>query len=312
MLIILFLIIFSLFTVQLSAQQLPDIFADTPKELIETKIITEFPVNTFLENIAITKKGEMFVTSLEDGVIYRIKDDGKKSVFAKIDGKVAGIAFDATENLLVTGWAKSTNPTVFEIDKSGKIQSETLIKDAIFLNGIIHFKGSRFLIADSYKGVIWEFDAKTNNYSVWLSDEKLARTNPQNPFPAINGLRIFKNTLYATNTEQQLLLKIPIDKNGEPAKPEIFIEKINGDDFAIDKKGNIYITTHVYNNIVKVSPTGKMTIVVEGETVIGGTSLALGRGKFKQNIYIVTNGGMSLPPVKGVQSAKIIRIKSNK
>lgn len=294
-----------------NGQELPPIFANTPKRLVAAKTIAGFPAKTFLENIAIDKRGNIFVTSLEDGKIYKITPSGQKREFAKIDGKVAGITFDRKEDLLVSGWAGGKTPSLFRISKQGAVGAPTAIKGAIFLNGITPLKGDKFLIADSYRGAIWEFDAKTKKYGIWLEEAALARSNSKNPFPAVNGLKIFGNTLYATNTERQQILRIPVLLNGRAGKPHVFSERINGDDFAIDSAGNLYVTTHVYNNVVRVSPSGKTTIIAEsGAGMTGSTALAFGRGKRdRRAIFVVTNGGMSLPPKGGIQSAKVVRLE---
>lgn len=44
-------------------QDLPPIFADTPKQIVKATTLTEFPVNTFLENILVDKDGIIFVTT---------------------------------------------------------------------------------------------------------------------------------------------------------------------------------------------------------------------------------------------------------
>lgn len=292
--------------------QLPPIFAETTRKIIDAKTIAEFPVNTFLENIAVNKKGDLFITSLEDGKIHRISNDGTKREFAKIDGKVAGLAFDKKENLIVSGWANGTTPGVFIISKKGRLESSTPISGAIFLNGVTWLKDNRFLIADSYKGTIWEFDTKTKTAKVWLENEMLARSNEKNPFPAVNGLKNFKNTLYATNTERQQILRIPVLANGSAGKPEIWLEKINGDDFAFDTNGNLFVTTHVYNSVLRIEPNGKTTVVAENGNIIGNTSLAFGSGKNKNTIFVVTNGGISFPPKEGVQTAKVVKIEIGK
>lgn len=52
--------------------QLPPIFADTPEEIFPAKTLGTFPVNTFLENITTDSQGNIFVTSYEEGIIYRL------------------------------------------------------------------------------------------------------------------------------------------------------------------------------------------------------------------------------------------------
>lgn len=290
--------------------QLPPIFADTPKQIVNAKVIAEFPVNTFLENVVVDKKGDLFVNSYEDGKVYRVAPAGAKTEFAQIPGKVAGIAFDGKGNLIISGVTNEKKAAIFRVDKTGKVETLATIDAAIFLNGVTVLSGDKFLIADSYKGAIWEFDAKTKKSAVWLADESLARKESNNPTPAVNGLKIFGGNLYATNAQNQQIFRIPILAGGKAGKPELFVEKINGDDFAFDASGNLFVTTHVYNNVVRIAPDGKMTIIAaESENVTGDTSLVFGRGKNKNAVYVVTNGGMSLPPAGGVQTAKIVRLQ---
>lgn len=304
------IIFFSISNGAVVSAQLPQIFADTPKQIVNAKVIAEFPVNTFLENVAVDKKGDLFVNSYEDGKVYRVTPTGAKTEFAQIPGKIAGIAFDGKGNLIISGVTNEKKAAIFRIGKMGKVETLATITDAIFLNGVTLLSGDKFLIADSYKGAIWEFDAKTKRSAIWLADESLARKNLNNPTPAVNGLKIFGVNLYATNTQNQQIFRIPILAGDKAGKPELFVEKINGDDFAFDASGNMFVTTHVYNNVVRIAPDGKMTIIAaENENVTGDTSLIFGRGKNKNAIYVVTNGGMSNPPASGVQTAKVVRLE---
>ncbi len=72
---------------------LPPIYADTSIELVPAKVITSFPVNTFLENLAIAPDGTIFVTNHEAGKIVRITPDGNQQIHASVEGKVSGLAF---------------------------------------------------------------------------------------------------------------------------------------------------------------------------------------------------------------------------
>lgn len=148
-------------------------------------------------------------------------------------------------------------------------------------------------------------------YDIWLEDEALARPNPENPFPAVNGLKVFGNTLYATNTQRQTLLRIPILADGAAGEPGVFAENINGDDFALDEDGNLYVTTHVYNSVVRVDAVGDVTVIAEAdEGVTGSTALAFRPdAQNARAVFVVTNGGMSLPPPSGVQPAKVVRLE---
>jgi putative intracellular protease/amidase/sugar lactone lactonase YvrE len=298
--------------------QLPAIFDHTPAEIAPAQVITEFPVNTFLENIAIDAQGTIFVTSYEEGKIYRITSSGECREFAKIDGNVAGVVIDRAGNLLVAaaivgGASLKENrktPTILQIHSTGVVESQIALPDAIFLNGMTHLEGSRYLVADSYKGVIWEVDAIAKTTRIWIQDPLLARSDASNPFPAVNGIKIYNNSLFASNTQRQLLIRIPLADNSTPGTPEVFLTNVNLDDFAFDARGNLYGTTHVYNSVIRISSEKQITTIAQAaQGMAGSTALAFGRGeRDRTSIYITTNGGMSLPLPTGLEPAKVVRL----
>jgi len=136
-------------------------------------------------------------------------------------------------------------PTVFSISSAGEVAVLVTLPDAMFLNGVTLLDGDRALIADSYRGAIWEVNVPAKTVQIWLEHPLLARSSADQEFPAVNGLKIFDQVLYASNTQQMQLLKIPI-VDGQPGTPEVFVSPINLDDFAFDQEGNLYGTTHIY------------------------------------------------------------------
>jgi len=87
-----------------SQTRLPPIFQDITRDITQAEIISSFPVNTFLENIAIDDIGDLYTTSLEEGVIYHIGIEGEKVLFAKINGQLAGIHYLGERHFLLNGW----------------------------------------------------------------------------------------------------------------------------------------------------------------------------------------------------------------
>ncbi|MDZ8053222.1 MAG: SMP-30/gluconolactonase/LRE family protein [Aulosira sp. ZfuVER01] len=297
-----------------NSAMLPPIYADTPIELAPAKIITSFPVNTFLENLAIAPDGTIFVTNHEVGEIVRITPDGNQQIYASVEGKVSGLAFTSNGDLVATGWNADSIPVVSLITADGTVETLLKLPDATFLNGITPLSHTQYLAADSYRGVIWLIDIAQRHSSIWLEHSLLARSNPENVIPAANGLKRFGNFLYVSNTEKMLLLRIPLSLTNEPSEPEIFLELTNIDDFAFDVEGNLYGATHIYNSVVKITPDGKTTIIAQAEQgVIGSTAVAFGQTQSERTaIYVVMNGGMFLPPPTGVVPANVVRIEVGK
>ncbi|MEA5503613.1 gluconolactonase [Halotia wernerae UHCC 0503] len=293
---------------------LPPIYVDKPIELAVAKIITSFPVNTFLENLAIAPDGTIFVTNHEAGQIVRITPDGNQQIHATVEGKVSGLAFTTNGGLVATGWNADSISVVSLIAADGTVETLLTLPDAIFLNGIIPLSGTQYLTADSYRGAIWLIDVAQGRGSIWLEHSLLARSNPENVIPAANGLKRFGDILYVSNTEKMLLLKVPITIAGEANEPEIFVEKTNIDDFAFDVEGNLYGATHIYNSVIKITPDGNTTIIAQSEQgVIGSTAVAFGQTQSDRTaIYVVMNGGMILPHPTGVVPANVVRLEVGK
>jgi sugar lactone lactonase YvrE len=277
---------------------------------IAGQTVKAFPPLTFLESIVTTADGSLLVSSYPDGKIYAVDTTGQSHLFAQVDGTIAGLAPECGGSLLVNGWAGGKEPAVYRVSSDGRAALLLKLAGAQFPNGWSHLKGARFLLADSFKGVIWEIDVAKPAARIWLAHELLTRTDEKAPIPGVNGLKIFGHNLYASNGQRQSILRIPVGADGSPGKPEVFVKDLFIDDFAFDTKGNLYGATHMHNSVVKVSPSGEITTIGDIDSgLAGATAVAFGRGqRDRQAIFVTTNGGMSLPPPGGVQPGRIIRL----
>jgi hypothetical protein len=278
--------------------------------LVPAQTIAEFPVNTFLESIAVAADNTLFITSHYEGKVIRIDADGVPTTYATIAGKATGLAMTSDGDLLLSGWDNQETSVVWRITTDGAIYLLAKLPEAMFLNGLTRLIGDRYLIADSYRGAIWELNTSNETFSIWLEHPDLARSSPEEVFPAVNGLKIYDRFLYASNTQKQQLVKIPILADGLAGEPEIFVTGVNIDDFAFDIAGNLYGTTHVFNSVVKIDQEGTVTTIAQLEQgVAGSTALAFGRTEGdRTGIYVTTNGGMSYPPATGIEPAKVVRL----
>ncbi len=289
----------------------PTLFGDTPIALVPAHTIAEFPVNTFLESIVVDADNTLFITSHYEGRVIRIGVDGIATTFAMITGKATGLALIPDGRLLLSGWDEQNTSVVWEISTEGTARILVSLPDAIFLNGITPLTNALYLLADSYRGAIWEIDVAQGKTRIWLEHPLLARANHDNEVPAVNGLKIFAGHLYASNTQNTQIVRIPIQANNQPGEPEIFVRDVNIDDFAFDAAGNLYGTTHVFNSVVKIAPDGSITTIAQAkEGMVGTTAVAFGRSAENlTHLYVTTNGGMSFPPPTGLEPAKVVRLE---
>jgi hypothetical protein len=286
--------------------ELPDLISKAKTEFVPNRIIAEFTKGTFLESIVVLPSGQLYVSSHEEGKIYRVTLIGEYKLHAQVEGKATGLAILPNNALLLSGWDAAGVSVLSKIAPDGAVQTIAHLPDALFLNGITRLSEQIYLIADSYKGAIWQFDVSNNQVSLWLEHPLLGRSHPDAVFPAVNGLKIFGRMLYASNTQQQLLLRIPIE-NQQPGTPEIFLQGINIDDFASDVAGNLYGTTHVFNSVVKISPSGEVTLIAgAAQGMVGTTALAFEPGQ--RRAYVTTNGGMSYLPPDQWETGKIVEL----
>jgi len=291
--------------------QAPALFSDTPVVLVPAHTIAEFPVNTFLESIVVAADNALLITSHYEGKIIRIGADGVPTTYAEVAGKATGLASTSDGSLLLSGWDEHNTCVVWQIASDRVASILVSLPDAIFLNGLTHLIGQLYLIADSYRGAIWELNVSEGSVRIWLEHPLLARANPENEIPAVNGLKIFDNILYASNTQNAQIVRIPIQASHQPGEPEIFVRNANIDDFAFDKAGNLYGTTHVFNSVVKISPDGSITTIAQAEQGMAGTTAAaFGKSEGdRTHLYVTTNGGMSFPPPTGIEPAKVVRLE---
>jgi hypothetical protein len=289
------------------AQGLPPIYERTPVAIQPATTVAEMPAGTFLENIAIGEGGTLHINSHLDGKVYRMGADRQPRLWARVDGTIAGIALNPDGSAIVSGWIKGKVPAVFMVNAAGRAEVLTQLDGGLFPNGVVKVAEGRFLVADSYKGVIWEVDVETRSARIWLADDLLARANATNPTPAVNGLKLHGGMVYASNTAKQLLLKIPV-MDGRAGRPEVVLNNIGLDDFDLDPAGVLYGATHVYNSLVRIGRDGKVTVLAGlAQGMAGSTAVAyspVGGGQ----LFVTTNGGMSLPPAGGVQTGKVVQV----
>jgi len=202
---------------------LPNIYANTPIALVPAKSVAQFPVNTFLENLEIASDGSIFITNHEVGKVVKLGINGELSIYAKLEGKVTGIALISEDRLIVNGWDSEGIPFV-AILQDGSLESFQTIPDGMFPNGITRLESNTFLMADSYRGVIWSVDVEKLSVEIWLEHPLLASDDSSSSFHAVNGLKIFDHVLYASNTQRMLMLRIPLNTNLQPLEPEIYLE----------------------------------------------------------------------------------------
>ncbi|KAL9572700.1 hypothetical protein ACKAV7_003099 [Fusarium commune] len=141
-------------------------------------------------------------------------------------------------------------------------------------------------------GEILRIDTTTGHVEVAIKDKALAPV-PGGPFPVgVNGIKIFNDYLYFTNTAHQSFNRVKIDDIGNKLGDFEVLAKLEKgspyapDDFAMDRHGNAYVV-YWQDRVVKITRGGKQTALVEG--LLAGPSSATFSNDGKI-LYVVTSG----------------------
>lgn len=209
--------------------------------------------------------------------------------------------------------------------KGPAVKKITDIPSALFLNGATKLSRSRqtLLISDSTAGTVYNVNFATGAHRIVISDPLLAPNASARPRIGVNGIHYRDQYLFFTNTFQPpLLARIPVlSIDGSQRGPaEIIANKPDfpalalGDDFALDHEKNAWITT-ASNTLVKVSSSGKQTVIAGGEDsqmLKGCTSAAFGMAKGQDKVlYVTTSGGLA-DPALGIEGGGVYSIDTSK
>ncbi|KAJ6442760.1 2-succinylbenzoate-CoA ligase [Purpureocillium lavendulum] len=313
------------------------------KSHIET--VFEFPNNSFVENLAVRPNGQILVTVLtsRELVLVDPQRPGHSVLvhnFTDANGLTGITEYEPDVFAVATGdyhfktpnWGQGTW-ALWSVDLRGvKVQNGALVPppkvskivhvpESQLFNGIalLSKKDKTLLVADTKAGVIYRVNAKTGDYKVVINSTE---TSPLQTPHGVNGVRIYGDTLYFSNSGQFEIFKVRLHEDGTPAGPFVVAAKAKTeideyDDFAVDHDGNIFTSTGSGNSILKVSANGKHQTIVAGSLnstdVAEPTSAVFGRGPLDKSTLYVTTAGGSAVPVNGniIIPGKLLAIKTH-
>ncbi|KAL8742143.1 MAG: hypothetical protein Q9190_005326 [Brigantiaea leucoxantha] len=306
------------------AGQLVDVTSSRP--LLPIHVTWEFPLGTWVENIAIRNDGDALVTILSSPEVYLVptRPPHRPTLVATIPDAlglvgIAEIGIDVfyvgAGNFSTT--TLTTTPGTYSIWKvdlrnvapsAAKLSKVTDIPEAVLLNGltVVNPVKGILLIADSGAGVVWSLDVNSGSYAIAINDTSM--DPPVGTTGGINGIQISGNELLYSNFGRGSLHKIPVSrKTGQATGPAITLfesPSFSIDDFAIDFQGDVWAALNVASQLdflpdaAATSTTSTNATTVAGtndsSSIAGFTAAQFGtseRDLERGSIYITTTGG---------------------
>ncbi|RDL30999.1 uncharacterized protein BP5553_09788 [Venustampulla echinocandica] len=309
------------------------------------RTVYQFPNLTSLENIAVRSNGQLLVAVISSAELYQVDPFNNKgaSLVHRFPGALSTLGIAEVEPdifaIIVANYTPGV-PTVngsgsiwrvdlrsFKCSDNGDVTSQPTvtkiasIPESLLPNGLaLLAPGSPYiLVADSGLGAVWRVNFHTGEYVKTLSHPLMLPSPEVDLKIGINGVHIFRSTLYFTNTvlDGGFFAKVPIHlfgpNAGTAAGDYVVVSKNGfGDDFVMDKNGNAYIAQNVKSGVQLVTPDGKFSVIAGNENstaLAGDAALQFGRTTRDKNVlYVVTSGnsGILLPGLP--EGGKVVAI----
>ena len=286
-----------------------------PARTVET--VATLPWAGTTESLCETPDGSIYITGMDDKVIWKVSPGGRLEKFADFPalGAVIGVAA-SRDGLVITavtrplrrpGPSRGQPPTaggtagappsepprdlsdlgaqVMVLDKSGAATAIIPGQKGL-LNGIAPAGRGLYVIADSTASTIWQLDPARKRLEPWLKDDALA---PAGTFPiGANGIKVHNGWVYVSVSGRDAIYRMQIGTDGRAKGALRMFAHAPGlfpDDFDIAKDGAIYLSTGM--TMYKIAPSGEVSKFLEN-VPNGAAALVSRDGKW---LYWSTRGG---------------------
>jgi gluconolactonase len=266
--------------------RIPDKFGRGDRQTFWTETMLHgVPVPTFLEGPSFDRAGNLYVTDIPWGRIFKIRPTGEVSVAAEYDGEPNGLKFHKDGRGFITDHKNGL--MVFD-PATGKVEPYF---DRPHLQ---RFKGTNDLIFASNGDLYFTDQGQTG-----LQDPSgrlyRLRTNGQldivlDNIPSPNGLVLNadENVIFLAVTRDNAVWRVPLMKDGRSSKVGVYIQMSGGggpDGMAIDARGNLAVCHVGFGAVWVFSAKGEPMYRIDSPEGLFTTNCAFG-GKDNKQLFI--------------------------
>lgn len=291
------------------------------------------PISGTPSGIAVDKPGNVFVSVRDGGrgLIWKCTREGVPTLLADLgQADIYGLIVKANGDLYAA-MAVGPDRGVYRLDRDGTIEKIPGSGQIFLPNGFAFDDRGNLYVTESLslgaggfgRGGIWRI-APGGEAELWVRDDLLTGVGLLgNPPLGANGIAYDHGSLFVTNTDKHLVLRVPIEHDGSAGDVELWktlVEvadsplagtpfPIMPDGLGIDVFGNLYLTVLTRNAIVRLDADTReqSTVAVLGSTgqapsalLDTPASLVFGTGGGDQQNLFVTNLGWMVKFVPSV------------
>jgi sugar lactone lactonase YvrE len=255
------------------------------------------------ESIAIDHHDNIFLSLALTGEIRKIAPDGTQTTHALLPvgppltscgpfiGIMGAIALDPHGNIYAA--VASCIPGdrgIWKVAPDGSSQLLAGLPPLALPDGVVYRKGQVY-VTDAEQGLIWRAPADGSGPAAIWADDPLLKPSVGHVFPGPNGLQVFDDEIYVSNSDQADILAIKIKHDGSAGAIRVHSTGTPCDDFAFDEHGNLYCGTDPFGTLLKIAPDGTSHVVLTtADGLDGPTSVAFGRGGNDEHDLYLANG----------------------
>lgn len=280
---------------------------ELPYHPSRAKVVKTYEEGLWFEGIAAGDDGTLYLSGNRNlnfsrtdyyreaqGELIERKSDGSEHIiFRTSKGLTSGVPLlSRDQSIYLTSHGDTSY--LWRIDRTnGKSTQMTQFPKGAWPNGLDEGPDGMLYTPDSSLGCIWRIDPQNGQAVKAISGPALMARPFISLAPGANGLHFKGRDLIVTVSDRTTVLSYAMNDQGKFGPAKIIAKGIPGDDFAIGPDGSLFITTHPYNTIIRVLPTGERTIIGKMQQhVVGATDAVFGKTAQHRNVlYLVTDGG---------------------
>ena len=277
---------------------------------VETIALFDPAVPETPESIQIDRHGHIYISLARTGEVRKIAPDGTQSTLAFLplhrevepcqnrvgSAGIAGITLDHQRNVYVgVRSCSATDLGIWKVAPDGQQLRLANLPESASPNGIAYRDGWLY-VADSALALVWRIHSDGQSPAeVWTTDPLLQHPpEPPQGIPGPNGLQLFRNEVSVSVSTRAHVVAFRIKANGSAGPGRVHVA-LGFDDFAFDRKGNLYGMTNFFQTVVRVTPDGASEILLTDGELDGPSSGAFGVGKDRKNLYMANAAFLTFP-----------------